>query len=56
MSAGLLIGCIVLVFFGPSVALFVWFVLRLTIGGIWAAAAFYVLLISIAMGIFQLTP
>ena len=46
MSAGLLIGCIVLAFFGFNLALVAWIVLRLMVDGIWALVGFYTILLA----------
>ena len=56
MSAGVLIGCVVLGLFGSAVALYAWFVLRLTVGGFWAFLGFSVTLVTTIWVLFQLIP
>ena len=54
MSAGLLVWAVVLAFLGLNTALVAWLVLRLTVGGLWAAVGFQAILLATICGILQL--
>lgn len=56
MSAGILVWCVVLAFFGLNLALVAWAMLRLTIGGFWAMLGFQTILLTTVWGILSLIP
>lgn len=56
VSAGILVWCVILAFFGLNLALVAWLVLRLAIGGIAATLGFQAILLTTVWGILSLIP
>ncbi len=56
MSAGLIVWCLVLAFFGLNLALVAWVMLRLAIGGVAATLGFQAILLTTVWGILSLIP
>lgn len=54
MTAGILIWCLVLAFFGLNMSLVAWVILRFTAGPFWALVAFNAVLVGTCYGILQL--
>lgn len=56
VSAGLIVWCLVLAFFGLNLALVAWVMLRLAIGGVAATLGFQAILLTTVWGILSLIP
>ena len=56
MSAGLLVWCLVLAFFGLNLALVAWLILRVTLGAFWATVGFQAMVLTTIWGILSLVP
>ena len=56
MSADILVWVVVLAFLGLNTALVAWVVLRVAVGGFWAALGFQAVLLTTIWGILSLIP